>query len=387
MTKPTRRRRSKQRRPAFLVKNRALLFALGIAGLCVAGLVLLARLAETPNSVAVPQTVQAPPTVKAPVDDARWARDEVEVFLAGLDTGENGVQRDLDGKPARYTLVGELPDAELIAALQARLQLLPGGYTVTLRPANSLVVEKSGQAQIIMHFLPPLPVVPDGPLLAIIIDDLGRSTATASLLAEMPQAVTFAILPDEPQAVRVAEMAHAAGREVMLHAPMEPQGFPEVNPGRDALLVNQSAAEIRRNFDSLLAGMPHVAGVNNHMGSRFTEDAVGLTPVMESLQEKGLYFIDSLTTGRSRVTEVARRHGVPTMSRDIFLDNVADVEAIAVEIRRLEARAHRQGMAIGIGHPYPETLEALRRELPGLQERGLTLVPVSTLLRRQAQGS
>ena len=217
------------------------------------------------------------------------------------------------------------------------------------------------------------------------MDDLGRSPYTAELLLAMAQPVTFSILPGEAHAVKVAEMAHAAGREVMLHVPMEPQGYPAANPGSDALFVKYDDAEIRQRFDQLLAKLPHVSGTNNHMGSRFTEDARALAPVMESLQEKGLFFIDSRTTGRSQVPKVANRYGVPTMDRDVFLDNVAEVDAIIREIRRLEGKARRQGMAIGICHPYPETLEALRKELPGLAARGITVVPISTLFL--AQGS
>ncbi len=238
-------------------------------------------------------------------------------------------------------------------------------------------------------FTPPVQDIPTGPLLTIIMDDLGRSTYTAEMLLSISEKVTFAILPDEPHAAQVAEMAHAAGREVMLHTPMEPQGYPAVNPGKEALFVKYNDAEIRRRFDSLLARIPHASGANNHMGSRFTEDARALSTVMESLHEKNLFFIDSRTTGRSRAPEVARQHGVPTMNRDVFLDNVADVDAVIREIRRLEGKARRQGMAIGICHPYPETLEALRKELPGLAARGVTVVPVSVLLQRQAlaQGS
>jgi hypothetical protein len=251
---------------------------------------------------------------------------------------------------------------------------------------NSLIVEKNRQARVVVQFvLPePEPVFPAGPLVAIIMDDLGRSVYTANALISMPQQVTFSILPDEPQAFQVAELAHAAGREVMLHAPMEPQGYPAVNPGSEALFVEYSDAEIRRLFDQFLEKVPHVSGTNNHMGSRFTEDARALLPVMESVKEKGLFFIDSRTTGRSLVPDVAHRVGVPTMSRDVFLDNVAEVEAISREIRRLEGQARRKGMAIGICHPYPETLEALRRELPELTERGVTVVPVSVLLEKQA---
>jgi polysaccharide deacetylase 2 family uncharacterized protein YibQ len=250
-----------------------------------------------------------------------------------------------------------------------------------------LTVEKDRLTLIIIQFIPPAPALPDGPLVTIIMDDLGRSVSTAKALTSMPQLVTFSILPDEPQAARVAEIAYAAGREVMLHVPMEPQGFPAVNPGSEALFIKYSDAEIRSRFDRLLAKIPHATGSNNHMGSRFTEDARALTPVMESLQEKGLFFVDSRTSGRSQVSEVAHQFGVPTMNRDVFLDNLAEVDAIIREIKRLEGKARRQGMAIGICHPYPETLEALRRELPGLAERGISMVPVSVLLRKRAQGS
>lgn len=383
MKKPTKRRRPKKRRPDFFIKNRVLFVLLGIAGLCLAGLIWLARLEEPPPPSVVPQVA------KPPMDHIQQVHAEVEAFLARFNVETANVQRELAHQPARYTLESDLPPSELVADFRNRLQQIPGGYSLEFREANSLVVEKSRRVQIIIHFLPPAPVIPEGPLMAIIMDDLGRSSHAARVLIAMPQQVTFAVLPDEPQAAKVAEMAHAAGREVMLHAPMEPQGYPAVNPGRDALLVRHSDVEIRRNFDLLLARIPHVAGVNNHMGSRFTEVVTALTPVMESLQEKGLFFIDSMTTGDSRGAEVARRFGVPVMSRDVFLDNVAEVEAIARELRNLEDKARSKGMAIGICHPYPETLEALKRELPGIEARGIKLVPVSVLLRKQLknQGS
>ncbi len=197
--------------------------------------------------------------------------------------------------------------------------------------------------------------------------------------------MTFSILPGETHAGKVADLAYQSGREVMLHVPMEPQGYPAVNPGDDALFVSYSEREIRDRFNAHLAAVPHATGTNNHMGSRFTEDAKALVPVMQSLREKGLFFIDSRTTGHSQVTDVANEYGVPTLSRDVFLDNVADVDAIVVQLGKLEARARRQGMAIGICHPYPETIEALRRTLPQQAERGISFVPVSKLLQRQAR--
>ncbi len=378
MTKSTKRRRTKKRRPGFFDKNKLLFMALGLTAFAVISLVFLARLAEQPK----PPVVS--PGTKPPVDYAGKVHAEVEALLAAMDLDPGSIQRDLDQSPARYAVAGEFPATDLIAGFEQRLRAIPGGYSIRLREANSLTVEKSRVTQIVIHFIPPTPELPDGPLMTIIMDDLGRSALTAKMLVSFAEPITFAILPGEPHAAQVAEIAHAADHEVMLHVPMEPQGYPAVNPGDDALFVAQSDAEIRRRFDLLLARVPYVTGTNNHMGSRFTEDARALSPVMESLREKGLFFIDSRTTGQSRVTEVARHFGVPTMDRDVFLDNVAEVNAIVREIKRLENKARRQGTAIGICHPYPETLEALRRELPEMHGRGITVVPVSVLLQKQA---
>lgn len=383
MTKPSKRRRPKKRRPDFFLKNRVLLLLLVGVGLLLAVMVYFARMEE-------PQRSKGPVAVTVPtVDFSGKVHSEVEAFLATLISDTAGIRRDLELEPARYTLECAFPSSAQIAHFKERLQQIPGNYSVQVRAANSLVVTRSRQAIIVIYMIPPAADIPDGPLLAIIMDDLGRSTSTARMLASLAQPVTFSILPDEPQAVDVAEIAYAAGREVMLHVPMEPQGYPAVNPGRDALFVNNSAAQIRHNFDLLLARIPHVIGTNNHMGSRFTEDARALAPVMESLHDKGLFFIDSRTTGNSKVSEVAQKFGVPTMSRDVFLDNVAEVDAITREIRKLENKARQHGMAIGICHPYRETLEALKNELPGLAGRGVTLVPVSVLLHKQLllQGS
>lgn len=383
MTKPSKRRRPKKRRPDFFLKNRVLLLLLVGVGLLLAVMVYFARMEE-------PQRSKGPVAVTVPtVDFSGKVHSEVEAFLATLISDTAGIRRDLELEPARYTLECAFPSSVQIAHFKERLQQIPGNYSVQVRAANSLVVTRSRQAIIVIYMIPPAADIPDGPLLAIIMDDLGRSTSTARMLASLAQPVTFSILPDEPQAVDVAEIAYAAGREVMLHVPMEPQGYPAVNPGRDALFVNNSAAQIRHNFDLLLARIPHVIGTNNHMGSRFTEDVRALAPVMESLHDKGLFFIDSRTTGNSKVSEVAQKFGVPTMSRDVFLDNVAEVDAITREIRKLENKARQHGMAIGICHPYRETLEALKNELPGLAGRGVTLVPVSVLLHKQLllQGS
>ncbi len=378
MTKRTQRRRPKKRRPDFFLKNRTLFAIIGVAGLIVASLVFFARLEELP-----PEPVPAP-VVKPQVDPVKKVHTEIESFLAVLNSGQNKVQRDLGYKPARYMVEGDFPSEGLVSEFKNRIDELPGSFSARFRESNSLTIEDNRTTIVVIHFVPIAPVLPAGPLLTIIMDDLGRKTSTARALLAMQQPVTFAIIPGEPQSVAVAEMAHAEGREIMLHTPMEPQGYPAVNPGDDALFIKYSDSEITSRLEAFLNKIPYVTGINNHMGSRFTEDPRALTPVMKSLRQKGLFFVDSRTTGRTKASETARRYDVPTMDRDVFLDNVAEVEAILVQIRKLEARAIKKGMALGICHPYPETLEALRRELPALAERGVTVVPVSTLLQKKA---
>lgn len=381
MTKQTKRRRSKKRRPDFFKKNKYWLILMGIAGLIVVSLVMFARQEEQPRPPVVP------PVVKPVIDYNKKMHAEIEALISAQT--DASVQRDLDQQPARYSVESDFPSDELIAGFRQRLARFPGNYSVVLSDVNALVVRKSRQPQAIVQFNPPVIEFPAGPLITIIMDDLGRSTYKAEALASLEQHVTFSILPGETHAAKVAEIAHNADREVMLHVPMEPQGYPAVNPGEDALFVEYSDDEIRRRFEALLAKIPYVIGANNHMGSRFTEDARALAPVMKSLSEKGMFFIDSRTTGQSRVSDVARNYDVPTLNRDVFLDNVAEVGAITKQLNVLEAKARQRGMAIGICHPYPETLEALRNVLPEFAKRGITFVPVSLLLQKQKvdQGS
>ncbi len=357
---------------------------MSLAALVVVCLVLIARQEEQPALVQLPPVV-APPVVAPPVDHTESMLVEVEAFLAMLKLDSREVQREPKATSVHYTVKGGLPPSALIDDLAMRLLKLSDAYTVTVSVENALMtVKQAGQEKATIYFLSQEPPPPAGPQVAIIMDDLGRGTYQAQVLLALTQPVTFSVLPDEAQAVAVAEMGYAGGREVMLHVPMEPQGYPDVNPGKAALFVRYSDTEIKRRFDAFLDLIPHVVGINNHMGSRFTEDARALGAVMERSREKGLFFIDSLTTGNSRVTEVAQRNGVPTLSRDVFLDNVAEIEAISRQIELLVKKAHQQGMAIGICHPYPQTFEALRRELPGLAARGVEVVPVSVLLKRMA---
>lgn len=375
--------RRKRKSPAWYQRTSSWVLMLCLAGGLLFGLLWLAGQETVPPSRPVPPQ----PSVVGPgpvaIEDLAHM---TEGFLESLPLRSDLVKRDLDSKPPRYTVDGVPPEALALQDFQTRLLHLSSRLSAHLSDDDVLSIDEDGVVKLLLFFVPPLQPLPSGPQLTIIMDDLGRSLHPAKILLSLQQPVTFSILPGEAHARQIAQMAHAAQREVLLHAPMEPQGYPAVNPGEGALFVQLSTEEISSRFRGLLTRVPHVVGANNHMGSRFTEDRRGMEAVMEILKEEGYFFVDSLTTARSVGVMVAEEYGVPVMKRDVFLDNVADVEKIAVEIHRLADKAVRNGQAIGICHPYPETLQALQRELPRLSEQGIDIVPVARLLATRPAG-
>jgi hypothetical protein len=214
---------------------------------------------------------------------------------------------------------------------------------------------------------------------AIIIDDLGYDRALARAFASLEIPVSLAVLPMAPRTEDVAAEAGRMDRELMLHLPMEPKGYPELNPGPGALLNRMGPGEIRTLVDRHLDQLPGACGVNNHMGSSFTEHETQMTAVMEALRGRGLFFVDSKTTGRSMGYSLACRMGVPAVSRSVFLDNEPTSSAIGIQLERLLGIARHRGSALGIAHPFPGTLEALRGEAERLRE-AVEIVTVSDLV-------
>jgi len=221
------------------------------------------------------------------------------------------------------------------------------------------------------------------PRIAIVIDDFGYNESETALgFMRLDTPVTCAVLPYCPHTRPMAEAAHRAGKEVILHLPMEPEGYPDRDPGENALLVGQSGAEIRRLVESALAEVPYAVGVNNHMGSAFVQKRRSMSIVMGVLGDRGLFFLDSMTTPLSVGFAEAERAGIPAARNVMFLDSGVDEgHAVDVEtkLRDLESSARRRGEVVAIGHPRPETLDALRRAIPGMEARGIEFVYVSEL--------
>jgi hypothetical protein len=219
------------------------------------------------------------------------------------------------------------------------------------------------------------------PRAAILIDDLGQSFSHFEQLASLNIPLSIAVIPGLPASARTVSEASRRGIEMLLHQPMEPREEAGKNPGEGVLLTSMTTEDLRAQVRSNLAAVPGAVGVNNHMGSRFTEDAAALGALMAEIKEHGLFWLDSRTTPGTRGIEVAHAAGVPALERDIFIDAEVNADFIRRQVRRLIETARVHGTAVGIGHPHLETIAVLRELRGELLASGVTLVPVAALVR------
>ncbi|AZL71037.1 MULTISPECIES: divergent polysaccharide deacetylase family protein [Pseudomonas] len=210
--------------------------------------------------------------------------------------------------------------------------------------------------------------------LSIIIDDLGQSSERDSRTLALSGPVTMAIMPDTPHASDFARQAHKAGKTVILHMPMDPATGPYAwHPGTPL-------PELASRLQAALAKVPYAAGINNHMGSRMTAQREPMAWLMGELQQRHLFFVDSRTSAATVAAAEAQRIGLAHVSRDVFLDDVRTPEAITAQLQQGVALAHKQGSAVLIGHPYPQTLQVLEREIPRLKGQGIELIPLRQMI-------
>ena len=213
--------------------------------------------------------------------------------------------------------------------------------------------------------------------LAVVIDDLGYNPRLDQQIIDWPYPMTLAVLPGAPNAARVGSAARAAGKEVILHQPMQPYRSRLAEPGN--LTVEMSWAEFELTLESNLAAVPHTVGLNNHTGSRLTEDPESMHRLMQHLQQQGLYFLDSRTTPHTVAHRIAEEWGVPTISRDVFLDHIRTPAAVEHEFKRALRLARQNGHAVLIAHPNTLSVNYLERALETLPDH-IELVTVSELV-------
>jgi polysaccharide deacetylase 2 family uncharacterized protein YibQ len=161
---------------------------------------------------------------------------------------------------------------------------------------------------------------------------------------------------------------------------MEPRGFPLKDPGKGAVFVAMGERELVRQVRKDLEAIPFICGINNHMGSRFMEDGDKVRLVLREVKKRELFFLDSRTTAKSSGYRIAQELSLRAGTRDVFLDNDTDVQDMETQLERLIHIARDNGKAIGICHPYPSTISALKGMITKIQAAGIKIVPLSDAL-------
>ncbi len=217
---------------------------------------------------------------------------------------------------------------------------------------------------------------------ALIINGIGTDwDATAEAMLDFEQPIAWGVLPGLRSSKEIANAARARGIEVMLSLPMEPKGYPQVNPGPDAITVDLTAAEVRARMRHALSSVGEVEGIVSYMGAMATTDADLMRVVLDEVNRRDLFFVDSRSTTQSRAIELARQLGVRAIASTLFIDDDDMSEAdVARRLARLMDVAVEEGEVVAVGHCYPQTLAALSAALPEFAARGIELVPVSKLV-------
>ena len=305
-----------------------------------------------------------------------------------------GGQRALSGMPL---LMSELVPPGLMAAEAGPPDNARVSFPVAVRVDNGLYAprvlaaghgfpqwlqariafNRTGDAQIGGAAARPVPAI------AIVIDDLGADGIDTRRAIALPREVSLSFLPYPDAAPEFAREGYRAGHQILVHVPMEPDG--RTDPGPNALLTSLDSATNISRLDWALSRIPGYSGINNHEGSRFTADRDALVPVIEHLAEKHVFFLDSRTSPGTEVVTLARAFGVRSAGRDVFLDDTVSPDAIATQLARVEAIAREQGVVIAIGHPHPETMDALARWTAQAASRGYELVTASEAIRLKTE--
>jgi polysaccharide deacetylase 2 family uncharacterized protein YibQ len=230
----------------------------------------------------------------------------------------------------------------------------------------------------------PYPGLGEQPVITIIIDDIGIQHDLSQRALQLPGSLTYAFLPHSQHGRELAEVAHLDNRDIILHLPMQPLGDRRVDEG--ALTPEQNQQQFLATLREDLQRIPYIRGVNNHMGSLLTQQTRPMQWLMQELaQYDNLFFIDSRTSPNSVGYQQARRQGLSSLRRNVFLDNDIEITAINRQFMKLLDIARRQGSAIAIGHPYPATLTYLENMLPALPLLGIQLLSASELIAHKTR--
>lgn len=218
------------------------------------------------------------------------------------------------------------------------------------------------------------------PKLAFIIDDFGYSQEPITKFVTLDCPITFAVLPYRPFTQLAADSAITAGKQVMIHLPMEP--ISRAAQSEEITIMADMAPEKIRSIVTLaMKEIPKAIGINNHQGSRATADATVMNEVLQVIKKHNMFFVDSHTHSSSLAFTMAKQMNVATGLNELFLDNQADVEYVKKQIRKGIIIAQNQNQLIAIGHARETTYQAIEQMLPEIHEAGIDIVFVSQLVK------
>lgn len=220
------------------------------------------------------------------------------------------------------------------------------------------------------------------PRIAIVVSEVGvNSSRTREAIEQLPAAVTLGFNPYGQNLQELVDQARKAGHEVLLQLPMEPVGYPRIDPGPQAMRTDLDENENLTRLDWALDRFTGYAGVTNQMGSKFTATADSIRPVLAILKNKDVFYLDSRTASNSVAAKIADGLDIPVASNDRFLDHKADGAVIDARLAELEAIAKRTGSAIGIAYPHSVTFRHLSEWADTLDQKELVLAPVSAIIK------
>jgi polysaccharide deacetylase 2 family uncharacterized protein YibQ len=226
-------------------------------------------------------------------------------------------------------------------------------------------------------------LVSAAPKVAIVLGGMGlNGELTERAIRELPGEVSLAFAPYPDGLQRLVNRARADGHEVYLQLPMEPLGYPEVNPGPHTLLTAMSPQETLDNLAWFMGRFAGYVGVMNYMGAQLIANAQALAPVMAELGRRGLVFLDDGTFARSQAEDAGRLAGIVVKRAHMIIDGDATDSAIGEALKRLEGLAGREGLAVGVGSGLPSTIKAVAQWASAAKSRGIELVPVSAHYRQ-----
>lgn len=214
--------------------------------------------------------------------------------------------------------------------------------------------------------------------IGLIIDDMGYRYQSGKRAINLPANVTYSFLPYSPHARKLANLANSKHKEIMLHIPMEAKNGKALGPG--GLTTEMPKAVFDLELAHSLSAIPYIKGVNNHMGSLLTQQNEQMGWLMEKLAEREIYFVDSRTSVKSLALKAARQIGIRSETRDIFVDHDLTEKAMQRQLDQVIRVAKRNGSAVVIAHPFPETMKILEKWLPIAKAQGLEFVYMSDLL-------